>query len=108
MAGWTSRHGSAVKSAHNMDISPGAAYPRHGENSSLTAAVLRVRLRQAARRLAPFRRVGMTALQGTVKGGQIILDTPPSLPDGTRVEVLPISGSRPTLGMSEDDWPTTP
>src|SRR5437667_12444580 len=50
----------------------------------------------------------MNALQGTMKNGQIILDTPPALPEGTRVEVLPINGARPTLGMREEDWPTTP
>jgi len=50
----------------------------------------------------------MTALQGTFKNGQIVLDAPATLPEGTRVEVLPIDGSRPTLGMREEDWPTTP
>jgi hypothetical protein len=50
----------------------------------------------------------MTALQGTIKNGQIVLDAPTKLPEGTRVEVLPIAGARPTLGMREEDWPTTP
>jgi hypothetical protein len=50
----------------------------------------------------------MTALHGTIKNGQIILDAPAALPEGTRVEVLPIEGPRPTLGMREEDWPTTP
>ena len=50
----------------------------------------------------------MNALQGTIKNGQIILDAPAALPEGTRVEVLPIEGARPNLGMREDDWPTTP
>src|ERR1700730_17700843 len=50
----------------------------------------------------------MKTLQGTIKNGQIILDAPAALPEGTRVEVLPIEGARPTLGMREDDWPTTP
>jgi hypothetical protein len=49
----------------------------------------------------------MTALQGTIKNGQIILDTPAALAEGTRVEVLPIEEARPTLGMREEDWPTT-
>jgi hypothetical protein len=50
----------------------------------------------------------MNALQGTIKHGQIVLDTPATLPECTRVEVLPIAAARPTLGMREDDWPTTP
>src|SRR4051812_4804519 len=50
----------------------------------------------------------MNALHGTIRNGQIILDTPAALPDGTRVEVLPVAGSRPALGMREEDWPTTP
>lgn len=50
----------------------------------------------------------MNALQGTVKNGQIVLDDPAELPEGTRVEVLPVEVARPTLGMREEDWPTTP
>ncbi len=49
----------------------------------------------------------MNGLQGTTKNGQIILDAPATLPEGTRVEVLPIRVARPTLGMREEDWPTT-
>lgn len=49
----------------------------------------------------------MNSLQGTMKNGQIVLDAPASLPDGTRVEVLPIEGTPATLGMREEDWPTT-
>lgn len=50
----------------------------------------------------------MIAMQGTIQNGQIVLDAPAELPEGTRVEVLPIDGARPTLGMREEDWPTTP
>jgi hypothetical protein len=50
----------------------------------------------------------MNALQGTIKNGHIILDIPALLPEGTRVEILPINQSRPTLGIREEDWPTTP
>ena len=50
----------------------------------------------------------MNALHGTMKNGLIILDPPAALPEGTRVEVLPIEQARPTLGMREEDWPTTP
>jgi hypothetical protein len=50
----------------------------------------------------------MNALQGTVRNGQIVLDTPADLPEGTRVEVLPVEAQRSTIGMREQDWPTTP
>ena len=50
----------------------------------------------------------MNSLQGTIKNGQIVLDDPAHLPEGTRVEVLPVEPARPTLGMREEDWPTTP
>ncbi len=50
----------------------------------------------------------MNALKGTVKNGQIVLDEPADLPEGTRVEVVPAEAGRPTLGMREEDWPTTP
>lgn len=49
----------------------------------------------------------MNALHGTIEHGQIVLDGPAQLPDGTRVEVLPVNGARPALGMREEDWPTT-
>ena len=38
---------------------------------------------------------------------RVICDAPAALPEGTRVEVLPIEGAWPTLGMREEDWPTT-
>ena len=50
----------------------------------------------------------MITLQGVVRNGEIVLDAPAALPEGTRVEVLPIEASRPTLGMREEDWPSTP
>jgi hypothetical protein len=50
----------------------------------------------------------MNALQGTIKNGQVILDVPLSLPEGTRVEVLPMHETQPACGMREEDWPTTP
>lgn len=50
----------------------------------------------------------MTTVQGTIKHGQIILDAPAAFPEGTRVEILPIENGRPSLGMREEDWPTTP
>ena len=48
------------------------------------------------------------ALQGAVKNGQIVLDEPAELPEGSRVEALPVKAARPTLGMRKEDWPTTP
>jgi hypothetical protein len=47
------------------------------------------------------------AFEGTIKDGQIILDIPAALPDGTRVEVTPIDQPAPTVGIREQDWPTT-
>jgi len=49
----------------------------------------------------------MNALHGTIKNGQIILDEPTSLPEGTRVEVLPLDDGGLSVGMREEDWPTT-
>ena len=50
----------------------------------------------------------MNVLHGAVKNGQIVLDEPAELPEGSRVEVMPIEAARPTLGVREEDWPTTP
>jgi hypothetical protein len=50
----------------------------------------------------------MPPLTGTVKNGQIVLDEAADLPEGTRVEVVPVPAARPALGMWEEDWPTTP
>jgi hypothetical protein len=49
----------------------------------------------------------MHAIQGTVSNGQIVLDYPVELSEGTRVEVLPIDAQNATLGMREEEWPTT-
>jgi hypothetical protein len=50
----------------------------------------------------------MNVITGVVRNGQIVLDAPPNLPEGTRVEVVPVEQTRPTLGIREGDWPTTP
>lgn len=50
----------------------------------------------------------MITLQGTLRNGQVVLDAPTSLPEGTRVEVLLVEADRLALGMREEDWPTTP
>ena len=49
----------------------------------------------------------MNALQGTVRNGQVVLDNPVELREGTRVEVLPIEARQPAVGMREEEWPTT-
>ena len=50
----------------------------------------------------------MTSVVGTVKNGQVVLDQPGQLPEGMRVEVLPVSTAPLAVGMREEDWPTTP
>ena len=50
----------------------------------------------------------MTALRGTIAHGQVVLDKLADLPEGTPVEVVPIESESPSLGMREEDWPTTP
>ncbi len=50
----------------------------------------------------------MNLLKGTVKNGQVILDEAADLPDGARVEVVPLEAACPALRMREEDWPTTP
>jgi hypothetical protein len=49
----------------------------------------------------------MSAIHGIVRHGQIVLDDPARLPEGTRVEVLPLESAGPLLGMREEDWPAT-
>jgi hypothetical protein len=50
----------------------------------------------------------VNAIQGVVRNGHIVLDKPSGLPDGTRVEVVPVDAPRPSFGLREADWPTTP
>ncbi len=50
----------------------------------------------------------MNAIKGVVRNGQVVLDESVELPEGTRVEVVPVEAARTTLGMLEADWPTTP
>lgn len=50
----------------------------------------------------------MNTLIGTIRDGQIVLDAPAELPEGTRVEILPLTQDRPSLGMREEDWLTSP
>jgi hypothetical protein len=50
----------------------------------------------------------MNTIMGVMRNGQVILDEPADLPEGTRVEVVPVEPARTGLGMREEDWPTTP
>jgi hypothetical protein len=49
----------------------------------------------------------MSAIQGTVRNGQVVFDEPIELPEGTRVAVLPVEAVPAVIGMREEDWPTT-
>jgi hypothetical protein len=49
----------------------------------------------------------MKTILGTWKNGQLEFDGPPNWPDGCRVSIEPITQEE-TLGMREEDWPTTP
>src|SRR5438309_133855 len=50
----------------------------------------------------------MLAVKGTVRNGSVVLDDPDGLAEGTRVEVVPEETARPSYGLREEDWPTTP
>jgi hypothetical protein len=49
----------------------------------------------------------MNAVLGTVKNGQVILDHPSDLPEGSRVLVEPVT-EEGALGVREEDWQDTP
>jgi hypothetical protein len=49
----------------------------------------------------------MTAIIGTWKNGQIVLDEPADWPDGCRVIIEPVPAEEETIGIREEDWPTT-
>jgi hypothetical protein len=50
----------------------------------------------------------MNRVKGTVRGGTVVLDEPNGFTEGQRVEVVSEDGSRPSIGIREEDWPTTP
>jgi hypothetical protein len=50
----------------------------------------------------------MNAIRGVMRNGQVILEEPADLPEGTRAEVVPVEAAPTALGMREEDWPTTP
>ena len=54
-----------------------------------------------------MRRNAVDVFEGTIRNGQIILDVPAALPDGTRVGITPIGEATATIGMREQDWPVT-
>ncbi len=49
----------------------------------------------------------MKTITGTVRNGQIVADQPVNWPDGCRVVIEPAPEEK-TLGIREEDWPTTP
>jgi len=49
----------------------------------------------------------MNAVEGTVRGGVVVLDEPNGFAEGMRVEVVE-EAARASIGMREEDWPTTP
>lgn len=49
----------------------------------------------------------MSAIKGTWKNGLVVLDEKADWPEGSRVVVEP-TAQEETLGIREEDWPTTP
>jgi hypothetical protein len=49
----------------------------------------------------------VSAIKGTVKNGQILLDHPADLPDGCCVLIEPLAEEE-TFGIREEDWQDTP
>jgi hypothetical protein len=49
----------------------------------------------------------MKTILGTVHNGQIVPDQPIEWPEGSRVVIEP-AAKEETLGIREEDWPTTP
>jgi hypothetical protein len=49
----------------------------------------------------------MNAITGTWKNGQIVPDNPVNWPEGCRLVIEPVP-TETTLGIREEDWPTTP
>jgi hypothetical protein len=45
---------------------------------------------------------------GTIREGQVVLETPVDWPEGAKVEVTLVRVGRPPLGMTEEEWPDTP
>lgn len=49
----------------------------------------------------------MKTILGTVRNGQIVADQPVAWPEGCRVAIEQVAKEE-TLGIREEDWPTTP
>ena len=49
----------------------------------------------------------MSAINGTVRNGHVVLDTPADWPEGSRVRVEPLPEAE-VYGMCEEDWQDTP
>jgi hypothetical protein len=45
---------------------------------------------------------------GTFHEGRVLLETPVDWPEGAKVEVALVTQGRPTLGITENEWPNTP
>ncbi|HYV38711.1 MAG TPA: hypothetical protein VE988_23705 [Gemmataceae bacterium] len=50
----------------------------------------------------------MITILATIQNGQIVPRQPVDWPEGTEVEVSLIKPKGEKLGMTEDEWPTTP
>jgi len=47
-------------------------------------------------------------ITGTWRNGQVMLDEPPDWPEGSKLRVAAISRATETMGIPDDQWPTTP
>ena len=45
---------------------------------------------------------------GTIREGQVVLETPVDWPEGTRVEVMLVEPGIDKMGMTEEEWPSDP
>jgi hypothetical protein len=50
----------------------------------------------------------MSTITGTWRNGQIQFDEPADFPEGCRVRIEPLTVVEESLGIREEDWPTTP
>ncbi len=49
----------------------------------------------------------MIAVKGTLRNGQVVLDSPTDWPEGCRVSIEPLT-EKETFGIREEDWPVMP
>lgn len=50
----------------------------------------------------------MSTIRGTIHDGQVVLQAPANLPNGTPVRVLAGTNDYVGIGIREEDWPSTP